>query len=68
MTNTSLEEWEELERQFIIGVTPLTDRQKELVGYIEWLEDELRKMDIKKRRINATIRAIWLKLAEEQPK
>ena len=63
ITKKTINELDELAKRFIIGENGYTESQKELIIIRARLEDELTRLDDKKRRINNLIDSINNKLA-----
>jgi hypothetical protein len=61
-----MEELEELAKKFIIGYTPLTAREKELYRHIAYIEEQIRLIDMRRRRLLDVWKAISVKLAAQR--
>ena len=60
-TDEQIQELEELAKSFIIDFEPLTLEEKELIKKSEYIEEQIRRLDIERRRwLN-----VWKKVSSE---
>ena len=58
----SRKEWAKLEEEFITGIKPLTEEEKEIYKHIDYIEEQIRLIEIRRQRLLRVWKAISVKL------